>query len=82
MNRRTFLKCLGLAAASPVIIAKAAEKATAHKLIKWVDDTHDDLLDAQSAFARAYAKAMNREKDRIILEAFHNCDHKNMAYVA
>ena len=86
MNRRTFLKALGLCALAPIAVAKAASKIAElpkePKMPKWVPprtfskhtwiDDDDPILDVGSAYAMAHARAVNRMKDKIILEALLN----------
>ena len=86
MNRRAFLKLLGLCAVSPIALAKAASKIadipkkeeqfkwvrpSQYEKYTWIEES-DPIFDAQAAFAQAHARAVNRMKDKILLEALIN----------
>ena len=83
MNRRAFLKLLGLCAVSPIALAKAASKIAdipkKEEQFKWVRPSQyekytwiEESDPIQAAFAQAHARAVNRMKDKILLEALIN----------
>ena len=83
MNRRAFLKLLGLCAVSPIALAKAASKIAdipkKEEQFKWVRPSQyekytwiEESDPIQAAFAQAHARAVNRMKDKILLEALTN----------